>query len=104
MGWTATIKPIIPNPVFNNTINLDVEYTDGTHSFTKQYNLHAQHFQNVSDVDNLIENELQNLTRFDDVVAKLAPKADTPIEMRAKPTDVIKGVATKAEVDNAVIG
>lgn len=103
MPWTAKIRPIQAAPVFNDTINLDVEYSDGTNTFVKQYNLHAQHFQDVAAVDDLIERELQNLTKFDDVKEKLVANVDRVIEMKALKKDVIKGDAVKPQIDNSVI-
>lgn len=103
MAWTAKIKPIQAAPIYSDTINLDVEFTEGDRSFTKQYNLHTQHFKEIKAVEDLIERELQNLTKFDKVVERIQTRIDKKIDMKASKADVLDGVAEEPVVDNTVI-
>lgn len=95
--WTAKVRDIINEPQFADQATLQVDYSNNDgRKFTKTYKLVVQHFQTIDDVNILIENDLQQLTRFDNVVALAQPLVDKDIQMQAS-VDVVLADVQKAQ-------
>lgn len=84
--WKAVIKTVAPPSIANDTINIDVEFDNGEtdKSFTKSYNLHASNFKSIDDVNTFIQTELDNLSRFDGIIALLKEQIGVEVQATAK--------------------
>lgn len=97
MAWKAKIQQVQNNPVFNDTVTVNVEFSDdqdATRKFNKEYKLVSQHFSDIGDFDALIENELQCLLKFDNTVEIIKQRvgASEQIDMQKAPADVLRDV------------
>lgn len=98
MAWQAKIQQVQYNPVFNDTVLLNVQFfddQDSTKQFIKEYKLASQHFTDIGNFDGLIEQELQNLVLFDNTVEiiKQRAAASETIGMAKPILEVLKDVA-----------
>lgn len=97
MAWRAQITQVQESPVYTDSVSINVRFFEGkvdaaTREFTKEFKLASIHFQTVSDVDSLIEAELQRLTKFDNAIEIIKQRIEASKIIRmARPTaDVFK--------------
>lgn len=103
MAWKAKIQQVQNNPVFSDSITVQVSYTDDqddTRAFTKDYQLISQNFADIGSFDALIESQLQTLLRFDNMVEIIKQRvgAADQIDMQREPADVLRDVAVAPSI------
>ena len=64
MAWKATIKSVNENPVPNDSVEITIEFSDGTKTFEKVFNLSAGNLKNEQDLATLVATEISKLDDF----------------------------------------
>lgn len=102
MAWKSRVNQIIDNPVFTDSVIVNIEFYDDDQNrkFVKEFKLSSIHFQSISDFDTLIEQKLQELVRFDNVVAILRERVGrTPdTEMVATAEEVLQSTEVSSTI------
>jgi hypothetical protein len=73
MAWKAILKTVQENPVPNDTVTIQIEFMEsGTNkTFTKEFNIAACNFQDPQNIKDLVNSELDKLSKFDVVISSL---------------------------------
>lgn len=73
MTWKAVLENVSETAVPNDTVDINITFSDGKKKFTKFYNLHASNFKSLEDVRALIQGELTSLEKFHETYDVLKP-------------------------------
>lgn len=74
MSWKAYLKAVEDNPIPNDTVNLEIEFTETVSgkTFQKGYKFQADSLQDLKEMRDFVLSEVAKLNQFDTVRATLA--------------------------------
>lgn len=81
MDWTANITSVQNDPTLPQTIDVLVDYTDGTQTVSEKYTYTSVNLTDASQVNDQIQARLGAFNAFDSIVSQLTTQVGQRVEL-----------------------